>query len=224
VWGDAGVRATFVGHPAAELAAAVRSGPPPAAEGAPRVALLPGSRAGEVCRLLGPLLAAARRLRGDGVACELLLAESLDPTARASAARAATEAGFPVRRSSAPLIERLSGFQAAISASGTATLECALAGVPPVIAYRADRLTAAAFRRLAHADQIGLPNVLLNQLVFPECLQERADGATLAEAARGLLRRPPSVRDALLRQVRPAGDQSFGARVVALLPRERART
>jgi lipid-A-disaccharide synthase len=186
--------------------------------------LLPGSRAGEVCRLLGPLLAAARRLRGDGVACELLLAESLDRTARASAARAATEAGFPVRRSSAPLIERLSGFQAAISASGTATLECALAGVPPVIAYRADRLTAAAFRRLAHADQIGLPNVLLNQLVFPECLQERADGATLAEAARGLLRRPPSVRDALLRQVRPAGDQSFGARVVALLPRERART
>jgi lipid-A-disaccharide synthase len=221
LWRRAGVDATFVGHPAAGRIPPPRVNRPTSDSGTlvgKRVALLPGSRASEVRRLLPPMLAAARRLRADGVDCELLPAGGLDPATRRWLDSLAKEAGFVVRAASGDdLINRLAHFDAALSASGTATLECALAEVPPVIAYRVDAATELAFRRLAHREQIGLPNLLLNRLVFPECLQERADGPTLAEATRGILRHPPRVRDELHREVSPPGDASFGARVVSLL-------
>lgn len=223
LWQHAGVSTAFVGHPAAASARAP-DGPAPRQDSlfGRRVALLPGSRAGEVGRLLEPLLAAARRLRADGVEAELLPAASLDPATLALTRQRAHNAGFLCTESDEPLAARLvrGRFDAAITASGTATLECALCGIPPVITYRTDRATAAAFRRFASSDRVGLPNVLLNQLVFPECLQERADGATLAETTRAVLRHPPrrDTYEALLREVSPEGRGSFGERVLSMLP------
>jgi lipid-A-disaccharide synthase len=127
-------------------------------------------------------------------------------------------AGIPVRDlpATTPLAASLAAFDAAIAASGTATLECALAGVPPVIAYRVDPLSAALFRRLATTPRVGLPNVLLGRDVFPELLQEAATPEALAAAARGVLANPPNVGDELLEHVRPNDGRTFAARVASL--------
>ena len=65
-------------------------------------------------------------------------------------------------------------------ASGTATLEAALSGLPHVIAYRTDRLTAAVAKRVLLTDHVGLPNIVANQRILPEVLQDQLSPQRLA--------------------------------------------
>lgn len=216
LWRDAGVEATFVGHPAAE-----RSSPPSrrvvTSIDHSRVALLPGSRHLEVTRLLPIFLAAVPRLRRHGIACEALLADGLPLAARQAAEIACHARQVPAWTvPSGGLGAELARFDGALAASGTATLECGLADVPAVIAYRVDALSAAVFRRLRHGNRVGLPNLLLGRDVFPELLQDDATPMALADAMLALLRDPPRPRAELLPQVSPGGGETFGARVARL--------
>jgi lipid-A-disaccharide synthase len=77
--------------------------------------------------------------------------------------------------------------RAALAASGTATLELALAGVPTVAAYRAARIEAAILRRLVRLPSVILPNLVLGQNVVPEFLQEACTPDRLAAALAPLL-------------------------------------
>jgi lipid-A-disaccharide synthase len=184
--------------------------------------VLPGSRAGEVRRLARPLAEAAATLAAEGAAARMILAPGLDRRARAAAIAAARTADLPVidgdpEHGAAPL---LGAFDAALCASGTASLEAALAAAAPVVAYRLDALAFALARRLVRTPHVALPNVLLGRRAFPELLQDEVTPARLAAAARALLadRAAAERTSAELRRVlSPPSAAPFGQRVADLL-------
>lgn len=190
------VKAHYVGHPLADLVperpnrgAAQRSLGLDPESGRPVLALLPGSRQSEIARL-GPIfLEVARRLAASH---QLLL-----PLA-SEAARAQVEAlaVFPALRDlglrlvgpASPLSGRpashvvLEASHLALVASGTATLEAALFGVPQVVAYQVPRVTEWLMRRKAIVEHVSLPNLLLGRAWVPELLQAGCEPAGLVAA------------------------------------------
>jgi lipid-A-disaccharide synthase len=188
LWRGHGVDAHYVGHPALDVVtldratARARLG---LSIGATTVAVLPGSRPHEVHRhllpMLGALEALGARIRDTA---RILVAASLDrPTrrwldARARAAGIRTVDVDPDTGAGA----WLSAFDAALAASGTATLECALAGAPPVVVYRLSRLSAAIARRLLRTPFVALPNVVLGRAVYPELLDRDVEPRCMARA------------------------------------------
>jgi lipid-A-disaccharide synthase len=151
------------------------------------VAILPGSREREVAKHLMPMLDAIERLTRSRrrIEARLLLAPSLPLPVRQAAAAQAERAGIAVLQ--APDVHPLSAFDAALAASGTATLECALNGVPPLIVYRTGPVTEAVARRALNVPHIGLPNLLLGARVFPELYQDDVSGSRLAASIAELL-------------------------------------
>jgi lipid-A-disaccharide synthase len=191
---------TYVGHPLIErLDALAALDPAPLARrlalGADRPVLvvLPGSRTSEVGRLLAPFAEAVGLLAREGPAPEVVI-----PTL--PHVRGLVEAGlgrFPVRPH---LIEgeedKLRAFKlarAALAASGTVTLELALAGTPMVVAYKVDAL-AARLRFLLKVRSIVLANLVLEENAFPELVQERCTPEGLAAALAPLLTDTPARR------------------------------
>jgi lipid-A-disaccharide synthase len=159
------------------------------------VAILPGSRPHEVRRLLTPMLDAYERVRSDraSVDARVLVASSLDDATRAWMVAACTARRvqlFDVDPHTGAL-GVLGAFEAALCASGTASLEAALARAVPVVAYRVGLTTEVAARALLSTQQIALPNVLLGRPVFPELLQRDARATRLATALADVLDRRP---------------------------------
>lgn len=70
-----------------------------------------------------------------------------------------------------------------IAASGTVTLEAALVGTPTLVTYKVSPLSYAIGKRVIKVSYVSLPNLIMNRAVFPELLQEQADGEHLAEQA-----------------------------------------
>ncbi len=180
LWRSHGADAHYVGHVALGRRASradARSVTELASD-ATAVALLPGSRAGEVRRLLPVLLQAASRLAPRGIVTRALLAPHLDRRVRSEARDLARAHGVECCVG----LEALRAFDVALTCSGTATLECAAAGVPPVVVYRTDALTGFVARRLLTTPHVALPNVLLGRRAFPELLlgEVRADRVATA--------------------------------------------
>jgi lipid-A-disaccharide synthase len=228
LWRDAGYDAVYVGHPAMEApSAGARPSSTPGTR--PALAVLPGSREGEVARLLDPFLRAAVRLLDGGVVRSgcLVRAPGLAPRVAERMERRAREVSLPMVEADpvegagvvlggwgAPVGD--GGFDVSICASGTATLEAALRGAAPVVAYRLDPLAFAVARRLVGTPHIALPNVLLGRRAFPELVQGEVTPARLAEAARRLVERREETAEAAaaLRAVlAPPSPAPFGRRV-----------
>jgi lipid-A-disaccharide synthase len=161
-------------------------------------ALLPGSRPEELRRLLPPFLEAARALRRHRPEAffRLGVAEGVPPAALAEA-EAEGVALMPGLAAAAREAE------AALVASGTATLELAVLGVPMVVAYQVHPATWLAGRLLVRGvEHIALPNILAGERIVPEHLQ-RLDPEALASDLvrvaedRALSGRLASVRAAL---------------------------
>jgi lipid-A-disaccharide synthase len=190
LWRAHGADAHYVGHPSLERprpsrdAVRERFGMTPYAE---YVAVLPGSRSHEVERHLGSMLRAALALRAErgAIDARVVVAPALRGRAAAFVARSAISAGVSVLETTAPAV--LPAFDIALAASGTVTLECAIAEVPPVIGWRAGRLTEALARRLVQTESAGLPNILLGERVFPELLGPAFTADALADEACRLL-------------------------------------
>jgi lipid-A-disaccharide synthase len=189
LWRAAGADAHYVGHPALETTRLDRDTARQALGMtlfAAAVAVLPGSRAHEVRRLLGPMLDAFERVRSDraSVDARVLIAASIDRATRTWMRRTCDErqvATFDVDPHLGAM-SILPAFDAALCASGTASLEATLARAVPVVAYRvglATELTARALVRTAH---VALPNVLLGRRAFTELLQRDARAPRIAEA------------------------------------------
>ncbi|MFP4169051.1 MAG: lipid-A-disaccharide synthase [Desulfonatronovibrionaceae bacterium] len=175
-----GVNASYIGHPLLQvLPGKTKSASRPGS----RLAVLPGSRKMEIQTLV-PVFASACRIlkeempelkpdliRAPGVSEEELL--SLWPS------------DVPVHISSPEdRHERIQSSAAALAASGTVTLECALLGVPTVVAYRVSALTYTLGRMLVDIPYVSMPNLILNQEVFPEFLQDRLHPGSLSAAVR----------------------------------------
>jgi lipid-A-disaccharide synthase len=198
-----GVRAVFVGHPLADqIPLEVDRAGARAALGldssARIVALLPGSRIGEVERLGADFLRAAAWLAARRPDLRFIAPMA---TARAREAFQRIEAEV----SAAPEISLIEGraqqvlaaCDAAIVASGTATLETLLSRRPMVVAYRFGALTAFVLRRLrlVKVPYFSQPNLLLGRALVPELLQEQVSGAALGEALLGRLEDPEYLRE-----------------------------
>src|SRR6185295_15556281 len=79
---------------------------------------------------------------------------------------------------------------AAVVASGTASLETALLGTPMVIVYRMNPMTYALARRLTDLPHVGMPNLIAGRCVVPELIQDECAGPSIARALRGILTDP----------------------------------
>jgi lipid-A-disaccharide synthase len=200
-----GVPAVFVGHPLAdEIPLTVDR------EGArralrldpltPVIALLPGSRIGEVSRLAAPFAAAAARIAARHPDWQFI-----SPMASAAAREAFVREGAQVPET--PVIQLTDGeaqrvlaaCDGALVASGTATLETLLTGRPMVVAYRVSAPTAFLLRtlKLVKVRYFSQPNLLAGRRLVPEFFQEQVQGAALGDALLKELEDPDHVRELL---------------------------
>lgn len=166
-----GIRAFWAGHP---LVDAVKDTSP----GGNRLALLPGSRAQEVSRLLPVMLSCAGSLWRQGLVegADIAVSDALD---RRFYREAESEPFARLVNGTGPALENAA---AALVCSGTATLEAALRMIPFVVMYRTSPATYAAARLLVRGvDGICLASIVAGRRVAPELLQRRAT-APLAEA------------------------------------------
>lgn len=146
--------------------------------GATVLGLFPGSRRQEVERLLEPFRAAAGLLARDRPDLRVLVARAPDLPASAYPGE-----GPDLR----PAEEVLARADAALTKSGTVTLQLALAGVPMVVAYRMNPLTHRIARRLVEVDHIALVNLVAGRELVPELIQDEVAPRRLAEALAPLL-------------------------------------
>lgn len=190
------VRATYVGHPLAdELNDDVTQSTARQSLRMPEwnqvVAILPGSRGGELKYLAEPFAQAAAWLhaRMPDVRFVTPIAK---PKLRAQMeqviARHAPDVDWTLLDGQSR--EAMRAADAVLLASGTATLECLLLGRPMVVAYRVAPLTASILRGLGmlKVDKVSLPNLLAAEAVVPEMLQEAVTPEALGQELYVLLR------------------------------------
>ncbi len=198
---------TFVGHPLldrspldcnADEALCTITGTPEA----PVVGLLPGSRQGEVKRLLPEMMAAARWIRDRFPKARFILSRAPSVSAEAMSAVLSASPSVPVTVSTADVRHLFHTSTLVIAASGTVTLEAAIAQTPMVVAYRVSPLSYALGRALVRVPFISLVNLIAGRAVVPELVQYDAHGGRMAEAAISLL----SDRHAMADMIRQLGD------------------
>jgi len=190
---QAGIPVTYVGHPmAAEMAhAATRRAARELLKirgAAPVFALLPGSRLSEI-ELHAPLvLDAAAHITASRPDAQFLVPLVSRATREAfeMAIYRGSHSGLPLTLLYGHATDALRAADVALVASGTATLEAALARCPHVIFYRVSSLTARIVARKLLLPYVGLPNVLAGRFVVPELLQTDATPRNLAQAALNL--------------------------------------
>ena len=152
-----------------------------------RLGLLPGSRHGEVSRLLRPMLVAAKRIAAKR---EVTLAIPVAP----AISKELLEAELAVAQLTAQLVEGdsravLEWAEVAIVKSGTVTLEAALAETPMVVVYKASPVTGLIARAMLRIEHVSLPNLLLGRELVPELLQGAATPERMAAAIEDVLAR-----------------------------------
>jgi lipid-A-disaccharide synthase len=191
-----GCRIEFFGHPLTSRYAMrpLRPPPPPSAG---VVAMLPGSRSGELRRHL-PVLAAAYRTLQKRRPC-------LRGVVGAADARATGMIEAAIAREALTNVEIVPGVAAALEnadgawvASGTAVLETALLGVPAVAIYVIPPALIWYGHRMIKHHFITLPNLVLGREAVPELLQDRANPEGLAAALEGLINDPAQQYEAFL--------------------------
>ncbi len=183
---EAGIDAVFVGHPLLDETpplpdpASVRERLAAPAEG-PLLALLPGSRAQEVRAILPALVAGTAPLRDEGAMVAVSRAQGLPDRLFAPAERA----GIPFW--SGPAAGLLGAADAAMVASGTATLETGLLGRPLAVVYRTSAINWWLARGLVKIRTVGLVNIAAGGTRVPELLQDDLSPARVRAVARRIL-------------------------------------
>lgn len=181
-------QAFYVGNPLMDHAQEFRElRPQEEVRREPVIGLMPGSRAGEIQRLLPVLCEAADQIARKIPGARFLLSASPGVSLTDMEAYAAG-LGAPFR------MDVVSGahpvFQeadAVAAVSGTVTLEAALSGVPTVLVYRMSSLSFAIARKVVKIPYAGLANLIAEKEVMPELLQEEAQPETIASAICSLL-------------------------------------
>ena len=192
------LKTRWVGHPLAdrwiEQAHAQR-------DEVPCVALLPGSRAKEIEKHWPVLLKTAQRIvqeqrnvRFISMATNHEMRQKLEEI----------WAKYPMSGVSLDILSgqsltQLTRCSLAIVASGTATLECAMAGLPMLVVYQASWLTYWMGRMLVKLPYLSMVNVLAGEKVVPEFLQGAAEPGRLARAALQILRNPKGAETMAIR-------------------------
>jgi lipid-A-disaccharide synthase len=197
IYRDAGVPALFVGHPLVEMAEAAVAGRTRAQlrgelgldPSAPTVALLPGSRRNELERLVPVIAQALPSLasRLEQVQFVVARAPHLNDALFAPLAQAAA----PLRRR--VILVRgqadavLAASDVAITASGTATVQCAIHGCPMVVIYKLSPLTYRLGKPFIRVNTYAMPNLIAGRRLVPELIQDECTPARVVEEALALV-------------------------------------
>jgi lipid-A-disaccharide synthase len=200
IYREAGVPVDFVGHPLVDVVKASMSRTEFAARhgldaGRPIVALLPGSRRGEIERHYPLIMEACERLSRDAqgrgpVQFVLAAAPALGMELFARYARHSVS----VARVEGATYDALSAADCAIVASGTATVEAALLETPMVVVYRVSPTSAFVLRRMVRSPFIAMANLIAERRVVPELIQDQFTPAAVEQEVRTLLE-SPAARD-----------------------------
>jgi lipid-A-disaccharide synthase len=189
IYREAGIPATYVGYPLAEVIPMV---PDMAAARAALgltvtgklVAILPGSRISELKYNTEAFIGAAQRLvqRDPGIRFLVPMAGERQSAYFLDLLKTAGLSEVPLEIFSGRSHEVIAAADAVLVASGTATLEVALFKKPMVIAYRMMRASWEVLRHMGYQPWVGLPNILAREFLVPELLQEAATPEALADA------------------------------------------
>jgi len=182
---EKGVPVRFVGHPLAdtiplESDRAAARGELGLAGDVPVVALMPGSRGGEVGRLGTLFFDAAERLLAQRPTLRFVL-PCASPQRRTQIEELLQGRDLPITLLDGRSHTALAACNAVLIASGTATLEALLYKRPMVVAYRMAPVTFWILKRLVKSPYVSLPNLLAQRLLVPELLQDAATPEALAE-------------------------------------------
>jgi lipid-A-disaccharide synthase len=184
---EAGVEAPYAGHPAAHRV--TMGGWDPQGP----LALLPGSRSQEFAQHVRVFEETARALQRE--------AHWFRPAHISAPDYQAMLQGFGVEVEEQQIktgVPTMTGYAAALVASGTATLEVALRGIPMVVAYKTSALSYAIGKRVIRVPYISLVNLILDRAAVAECIQARCHPSVLAPALYSALADahwPQTVRD-----------------------------
>jgi lipid-A-disaccharide synthase len=187
-----GLATTFVGNPAlnrdfsgadgARFRASLGASPDE-----PIVLLLPGSRTGEVERLMPVFDATMRRLRSQRPGLKVVLAVAESVAGHIESHLTSWAHKPAIIRGESSRLDAMRGATVALACSGTVTTELALAGCPVVVTYRLGPLTHAVAKVLIRTPYITLFNVAADAFVAPEWIQKASRGAVLASDLERLL-------------------------------------
>jgi len=211
---EQGVNVRFAGHPLLEeLAPYLDAAPDPARFGIPAgkrvVGLLPGSRNGEI-RAHFPVLADAARRIAEEFPDVHFAVPLASPRFRGAIEQELRGEGLPLTIVEDERFLLFRGMTASVAASGTATLELALLGVPHVIVYRTSEVTYRIGKRLAKVSSIGLPNIVAGEPFLPELIQGECRPERIA-AELGALLSEKARRDALAARCRSLREKLSGS-------------
>ncbi len=194
IYRKAGIPATYVGHPMAEViplvpdVAAARAAVGVTGD-APVVAILPGSRMSELKYNTAAFIGAARLLQQREPSLRIVVPMAGDRQ-RQYFAQLLAEAGLQdvqMTVTDGQSHAAIAAADAVLVASGTATLEVALFKKPMVIGYRMMRASWYVLRHMGYQPWVGLPNILAREFVVPELLQDAATPQALADALQAQL-------------------------------------
>jgi lipid-A-disaccharide synthase len=184
------LKTKWVGHPLADRwIAQAKEGPK---DEIPCVALLPGSRAKEIAKHWPVLLQTAQRIvREQKNVTFMTLATDHEMRQKLEEEWARQSmSGVSLDILAGQSLTQLTRCSLAIVASGTATLECAMAGLPMLVIYKTSWLTYWLGRFLIQLPYLSMVNVLAGEKVVPEFLQGAMEPERLAKAALQILRNP----------------------------------
>ncbi len=187
-----GVKADFIGHPLVGHVAATKTREEFAAAhyldaAKPIVALLPGSRPGEIAHHMPALMQACHQISA-GRPVQFVLA--LAPGLRAPQMTAHLRPDVPVRVVEHETYNALGAADLAIVSSGTATVEAALMNAPMIVIYRVAPFTAAIARLLVRTPYFAMVNLIAGKRVVPELVQKDLTPERVAAEATRLLDSP----------------------------------
>jgi len=188
----AGVPSVYVGHPVLEEADAPRQADFRARHGiaadAPLLVVLPGSRRGLVGRMLPVYGAAMRLLHRRHPSLRIVVPVVSGTAAQVGAAVRDWPTAPIILNDPAEKRAALAEADAALTTSGTATLELAVAGLPMVVTYKVSALSAWFARRLIQVPNVAMPNLVAGRTIVPELLQEKCTPEAIVEELDALLR------------------------------------
>jgi lipid-A-disaccharide synthase len=185
------VNVEYVGHPLSELSHCKMSSAEArdslGIKGKQVVAILPGSRVEEMERLLPVMMEAATLIRKEVKDCVFVLplADTLDDSI---VSEFLEEVDCPIIPVKGRMYEALKASDAAIVASGTATLEAALMLVPMVIVYKLSFVSYLFAKMLVGIRDVGLPNIIVGKRIVKELIQSDASPGAVAKEIVDILR------------------------------------
>ncbi|KYZ88154.1 lipid-A-disaccharide synthase [Alcanivorax sp. KX64203] len=193
-----GVPVAFVGHPLADMieldvdTAAARD-ELGLARDSQWLAVLPGSRGGEVSQLMPPFLDAMVRLQRDNPALRFVIPAANRARREQIELALGAAPALPVTVVDGQSRTVMAAADVVLMASGTATLEGLLLKKPMVVGYRVGAVTYAIVSRLVKSEFVALPNLLCRKAMVPELIQDQLSGEAAAREVNRWLHEPRRV-------------------------------